>query len=132
MADLDRWRQIAARVLTETTDVENEHLQITIPELFQIIAEAVAEEKAEIATLRQRLEIAHQDVRRLDWMQTYSGPDKLLQVWRTLLGVWLVNQGNGGDLEDFRDEQITNGHRTCRGAIDAAMSQQPAPAEGAR
>lgn len=63
------------------------------------------------------------DTARVDWMEKYVGRDKVLRVWRSGLGVWLVDRGNGEDFEDYRTERITDGHRTARAAIDAAMQE---------
>ena len=77
---------------------------------------ALAEQDAEIAHLRA-------DAARLDWLDSYTGLDSHISVWKSLLGVFMVDVGNGGEFEDFKTDRIVDGTRTVREAIDAAREE---------
>jgi hypothetical protein len=81
----------------------------------------------QVRKLRKALEEAQRDVARLDFLQNYVGPDTNISVWRTLLGVWLIDRGNGLEFEEFDEERITDGHKTIRAAIDAAIAGNGQP-----
>lgn len=72
-----------------------------------------------------KLEAAERDARRLDWLESHKEPDLYLYIWRSLLGLWGVECGNGDDFEDFETEDLIDGTRhTIREALDAAIDAE--------
>lgn len=71
--------------------------------------------------LRAQVLALQGDAERLDKLQNWvENPDAYIAVWRTLLDIWMVEIGNGGEFENFKIEPITDGHRSIRAAIDSA------------
>lgn len=91
------------------------------PESGELLGETSDERKRRRATGADSPEPAR-DAARLDWLDRYKGPDLNINLWKSLLGLWIVDVGNGDEFEGFETERIVEGERSVRAAIDAAMT----------
>jgi hypothetical protein len=64
---------------------------------------------------------ANLDTKRLDFLDAYNGPEAYVSVWKSLIGSWNVEQGNGEELEAYAEERVVDGAATVRAAIDSLM-----------